>query len=406
MINQRIHQPGRNMPLQTDSRPSILDVWSHIEPRFGGVGPAASALATAVEKFGMSAYQVAICKPFEENLADGIDPRVNRIFDSAVRGIADLRLSRTLRQTVQACDVCHVHGMWLPHCLAVRSLANRLRKPLVSSVHGMLEQWEMRNKWLKKSAYSWLFERPSMARSSCLRALSEREVGDYRRYCSQAAIAVVPNGIDPMEPVDTTPFFERFPGLRGKSIVLFLGRVHHKKGVLNLLHAWRAVSARSRDAHLVIAGPDYEDTGVNARQLISEFSIENSVTMPGVLSGQTKMAALSAARYFCLPSFSEGLSVAVLESLSIGTPVVITPECNVAGVDTSGAGCVTSNDPARLAEALNSCLAAGESDWRQMGAAARKLARTEYAWSHIAAQMHSVYEWLLGGNRPDCLVTA
>lgn len=395
-----------NMPADALPRPAVLDVWSHIEPRFGGVGPAASALSTAVEKFGMTAHQVAICKPSEQKLADGIDPRVNRIFDSAARGLADLHLSRALRQAVECSDLCHVHGMWLPHCLAVRNLAARFRKPLVSSVHGMLEQWEMRHKWLKKSIYSWLFERPSISRSTCLRALSGREVGDYRRYGSKAAVAVVPNGIDPLEPVDTALFFERFPELRGKSIVLFLGRVHHKKGVLNLLHAWRAVSARSRDAHLVIAGPDYEDTGVNARQLISEFSLENSATMPGVLSGQTKMAALSAARYFCLPSFSEGLSVAVLESLSIGTPVVITPECNVAGVDTSGAGRLTSNDPAALAEALTSCLGATDSEWRQMKLAARKLARSEYDWSHIAAQMHSVYEWLLGGNRPDCLVTA
>jgi glycosyltransferase involved in cell wall biosynthesis len=268
----------------------------------------------------------------------------------------------------------------------------------------MLEQWEMRNKQLKKSVYSWLFERPSIARSNCLRALSEREVADYRRYGSRTAIALVPNGIEPLERVDTAAFLERFPELKGKSIVLFLGRIHHKKGVLNLLHAWKTVAALRDDAHLVVAGPEYGNTGQKMRQLIEEFKLEPSVTMAGVITGPAKLAALSSAKYFCLPSFSEGLSVAVLEALSIGLPPVITPECNIAGVAASSAGRITSNDSAALADTLISCLDATCSQWQEMSGAARRLARTHYDWNQIGGKMLSVYEWLLGGNRPACLV--
>ncbi len=385
-------------------QPSILDVWSHIDPTFGGVGPAASALATAVERGGMDTRQVAICDQFEKRLADGIDPRVERICFSTTRGLADFQMARALRGAVNGCDVCHVHGMWLPHCLVVRALADRSRKPLVSSVHGMLEAWELQNKRLKKSVYSWLFERRSIDRSSCLRALSEREVADYRRYGNPGPIAIVPNGIERLERVDTEAYFDQFPELRQKSIVLFLGRVHHKKGVLNLLRAWRAVAARREDAHLVVAGPEYGDTGERMKALVAEFNLKPSVTMAGVISGQIKLAALSSARYFCLPSFSEGLSVAVLEALSIGLPVVITPECNINGVGTMMAGRVTSNKVDELADALISCLDATSSEWLAMSSAARKLARSEYDWGRVARSMQSVYEWLLGGNRPSCLV--
>jgi poly(glycerol-phosphate) alpha-glucosyltransferase len=124
----------------------------------------------------------------------------------------------------------------------------------------------------------------------------------------------------------------------------------------------------------------------------------------GLISGQTKLAALSAAKYFCLPSYSEGLSVAVLEALSIGLPAIITPECNIPTVASSGAGISTSNEPEALAQTLRACLSIGSRDWQAMSTAAHRLARTQFDWRVTGKAMHSVYEWLLGGNRPACIV--
>jgi poly(glycerol-phosphate) alpha-glucosyltransferase len=406
------------MPVETGRTPSraaafdvlkpsigVLDVWSHIEPRFGGVGPAASALSAAVGRRGCRVRQVAICEPSEKTLADGIDSRVLRVYSSAPRGIADLRITGAIREGVGASDVCHVHGMWLPHCLAARRLAQQLGKPIVSSVHGMLDRWELRHKWLKKSFYSCLLEKPSLERSSCLRALSEREAGDYRRYGCRSAIALLPNGIEPLERVNPARIVEWFPEVADKQIVLFLGRIHEKKGVLNLVRAWKTVAARRHDAHLVIAGPSYGDAGDRVRRLVADLQLQHAVTMAGVIRGPMKLAALSAAKYFCLPSFSEGLSVAVLEALSIGLPPVITPECNFPRVEARGAGRITSNEPDALADTLVSCLDAGSRQWREMSLAAQFLARTDFDWNSIAESMCSVYEWLLGGDRPACVET-
>jgi glycosyltransferase involved in cell wall biosynthesis len=393
------------MQAERKSNMAVLDVWSHIEPRFGGVGPAASALATAVGRCGgMHVHQIAMCDQFEQKLADGIDPRVERIDRPSLRGWADLQLSKVLRDAVAAADLCHVHGLWEAHSLAVRRLARQMGKPVVSSVHGMLERWEMENKRIKKSVYSWLLERPSLARSFCLRALSEREVGDYRRFGVRRPIALVPNGINVIERVDTAELLEKYPELAGKAIVLFLGRIHHKKGILNLLQAWKTVAEHRDDAHLVIAGPDYVGTLIRARQIITDLNLEKTVTIMGIVSGQTKLATLSAAKYFCLPSYSEGFSVAVLEALSIGLPAVITPECNIPAVASSGAGVSTSNEPAILAETLISCLSASSREWQAMSVAAQNLARSQFDWNVTGKTMHSVYEWLLGGNRPSCIV--
>ena len=383
----------------------LLDVWSHVDPRFGGVGPAAAALADAVcASSGWPGQQVAVCRPDETDLSDGIRATVQRVNLSKPRGFADAWVMDALRPFVAASKVCHVHGIWLPHSLAARSLAQRFGKPVISSVHGMLERWELRNKKTKKDIYAALFERPSLRTSSCLRALSQEEALDYRRFGLQNPIAVVPNGITPLKRNDPSALLSVLPTLRDKQIVLFLGRIHHKKGILNLLESWRQVVRNVPEAHLLVAGPEYEDTGARAREIVRSDRIEDSVTFCGVLRGQQKLAAFSAARCFCLPSYSEGMSVAVLEALSIGLPVVITRACNVEGIIEGKAGYVSTNDPVALAESLVKCLSLDEQGWREMSAAAQVLARTRFDWSIIGAAMHQVYSWLLGGPRPSCVI--
>jgi len=382
----------------------VLDIWSHVDPAFGGVGPAASQLAMAVGRAaGWTTRLSAICGPDEAQLADGIPATVDRTEGGGWRPAADIRIRSSLRGAIRDCDVCHVHGLWLPHTLAARRIARDLRKPVVSSVHGMLEKWELANKGLKKRLYSRLFERSSLARSACLRALSDREAGDYRRYGLKNPVAVVPNGIVPLERIDPEPLFSRFPELRDKSIVLYLSRVHYKKGILNLIHAWEGIAHVHRDAHLLVAGPDCEGTLQRARGMVRYCDLGDSVTFSGTISGETKRAALSAARYFCLPSYSEGFSVAVLEALSIGLPAIVTPACNIDEVAACGAGLVVSNEPNELAAALSHCLNLEAEDWRTMSAQALRLARSRYDWGAIAQTMRAVYGWVLGGPKPACV---
>jgi glycosyltransferase involved in cell wall biosynthesis len=394
--------PGNGTELDV---PQVLDVWSHVAPQYGGVGPAAAGLAIAVQRnSGWRSRMVAVCEEDESELSDGIPASVEMVPASGVRPAADIRLRAALNSVIEAADVVHVHGLWLPHSLATRMAAAKFKKPLVSSVHGMLEMWELKNKRLKKSIYSLFIERPSLARSRCFRALSEQEAADFRRFGLRSPIAVVPNGIGPLDRIAPGAFFRRFPQLSGKAMVLYLSRVHYKKGILNLLDAWPSVLRNHPNAHLAVAGPDCQGTVKRAEEIIARYNLKHAVTLCGTLNGETKFAALSAARVFCLPSYSEGQSVAVLEALSIGLPVVITPACNVDGVAESGAGIVTSNEASKLASALSEALSARPADWHCMSESARSLARARFSWSVIGETMHSVYSWMLGGTRPACLV--
>ena len=192
----------------------ILDVWPHVSPRYGGVGPAAAGLAAAIgRESGWHSSLLAVCNPDEQELSDGIPESVNVVRTSGVRGISDVQLRSDLAAAIASSDVCHVHGLWLPHTISARSVAHAMKKPILSSVHGMLEGWELNNKRLKKALYSFFFERPSLAKSHCLRALSDREARDYRRYGLKNPVVIVPNGVAHLHRVPLESFFARFPQL-------------------------------------------------------------------------------------------------------------------------------------------------------------------------------------------------
>jgi glycosyltransferase involved in cell wall biosynthesis len=383
----------------------ILDVFAHTDPRYGGVGPAAARLAVAIEaRSSWRSSLVALCDRNETHRATSIPSTVQTIKSNVLRPFRDIAMRRELLNYVRGSSICHVHGLWLPHTIAARSLASRLGKPIVSSVHGMLERWELANKGAKKGLYSWLFERRSLALSSCLRALSEREAEDYRRYGLRNPIALIPTGIGVLARRSPDSMLARHPDLANKQVVTFMGRVHHKKGIVNLVDAWPQVQSRCPDAHLVVIGADYEGTTERLRAAILRLGCSNSITIVGPVSDDLKDSALGMSRCFALPSYSEGLSAAVLEALSVGVPVVITPECNIRDVQAAGAGFVTSNQPDALAYALISCLTQSDSQLNAMREAARKLVHDRYDWSGIAVKMQAVYEWLLGGPKPACVI--
>jgi glycosyltransferase involved in cell wall biosynthesis len=209
-----------------------------------------------------------------------------------------------------------------------------------------------------------------------------------------------------MSRVSPEALLEDHPLLRDKQVVLFLSRIHRKKGILELLQAWPSIVRKNAGAHLLVAGADFENTGETARAMVESLGIRQNVTFCGVLNGARKLSALSLARLFCLPSHSEGMSVAVLEALSIGLPVVITKACNVDGVADYGAGYITSTDVNGIAECISAGLALPQTEWRSMSEAAQALARSRYGWPQIGNTMRSVYEWLTGdASKPDCIVS-
>ena len=393
---------GEVMPAgQTVCTSRWLEVLSHIDPSFGGLSAAVPDLAKSLrERHGMDARVAAFCGAGERPRAD-MTPETLSMWPSDRRQwLTSGKLRKEFAAAVEACDGVHLHGLWEASSHVGALAARSQRKPYVVSAHGMLEPWALAQKALKKRVYGSFVERPVLERAACLRALTSAEAADYRRFGCKAPIAVIPNAVEAPVGVDPEVLLRAFPELRGKRLLLFMGRLHHKKGVRLLLEAWAAIHAEFPGVLLVLAGPAQPGDD-SPSQLIAEHKLGSSVVLTGMLAAPLKWAALSLAEIFILPSYSEGLSVAILEALCMGVPCIVSEQCHMAEIGSAGAGWVTRTEEATLRPALREALTLSAEARREFQSNAAALAARKFSWQTVSQQMAELYNWCLGGTRPE-----
>ena len=380
-----------------------LSVVTHLDPRFGGLSSVVPHLGTVVTAEGR--WQVslaAFCSPGElYSLANYGDSTLTEWPASRGAWLRNRALQSRFHGTLRDIEGLHIHGLWeLSTAVAARAARARAL-PYIVSAHGMLERWALKNKLWKKRLYSALVERANLRGAACLHALTHAEAGDYRRYGCRNPIAVIPNGVRLPETLSSSAFLAQHPSLKGKRIVLFLGRIHFKKGLDLLIPAFKALISRHPEAHLVLAGPDFEGTRARVAAQIAEEGIGNHVLFAGMLRDELKWSALAAAECYVLPSYSEGLSVSVLEAMGVGLPVVITEHCNLPEVAELEAGWVVAAERGPLESALGEVLANTPAANRAIGAQGRRFVAERFSWHTIARQMSELYSWVAGGALPS-----
>jgi poly(glycerol-phosphate) alpha-glucosyltransferase len=392
---------------------SILHVTSWLDARNGGIPPVIRALQREQIKAGWSARVAALSGPPVGDLPPGHADLVG-----ATAGPAALGYSPELRRAVFSLQpragIVHTHGMWMYPGRLARKYAAATGAPLVISPHGMLEPWALQNSRWKKRLAGWLFENKNLRRAACLHALCAPEVESFRSFGLRNPVAVIPNGVDLTGFADPPPrsrIEARFPVLKGRNWILFLSRIHLKKGLPHLLRAWAAQRTKDgnnrnpSDWRLVIAGPDELGHTDEMRRLSGELKINDEIVFTGPLQGEEKMAALAGATAFVLPSFSEGFSMAILEAAAAGLPVLLTPQCNFPELARAGGGIEVDPNADSCAAGLKRLFAMSEAERRDMGARGRRLVTEQYTWAGQSARMLAVYRWLLGqGDRPDFVV--
>jgi len=313
-----------------------------------------------------------------------------------------------IRSGVQQSDVVHNHSVWmLPNSYASRA-AESSGKPVVVTAHGTLERWALQNSsWKKQLAGVW-FQNRDLQHASCIHVNSVAEIAGIREYGLRQPIAVIPNGVNLHDLADNgsaSQFHNQFPETRGKKILLFMARLHAKKGLGHLLPAWGKVARRFSDWQLVIAGPDCGYEG-EARRLVDTFHIGHSVTFTGNLQGEMKRSALRAANAFILPSFSEGFSMAIMEAMAAGLPVLMTPGCNFHEAVQAGAALQYPANIEGTQQGLELLLAHPERKLEEMGQRGKNLIASEYTWDHVASKTLKLYAWLTGKMpRPDFIIS-
>ncbi len=384
-----------------------LSVVTHLEPRYGGLSTVVPQLASQLSESGRFHVDLeAFCLPGERYLppTNG-NVSVSYWTTSRRQWLLDRSLTKVFRRSVAGVDGVHIHGLWEQSTLIAARSARALRKPYIVSAHGMLEPGALGSNRLRKQVYAALFERGNLQGAACLHALTEVEARNYQTFLGESGskgppIAVIPNGVEVPEALSPDLFLKAFPAARGKRLILFLGRLHPGKGLDLLTSAWGHLAPAHKDACLVLAGPAEESTRTQLEQFAAQPELAGQVLLTGMLERPLTWSALAAAECFTLPSFSEGLSVAMLEAMGAGVPVIVTENCNLPEVEARKAGWQIRADAGELQAALGECLRNSPERNREIGRRGAALVAERYSWKVVAGQMAELYTWVQGGARP------
>jgi len=300
---------------------------------------------------------------------------------------------------VGAAQIIHDNGIWSLFNAKVASYALRNGIPLICSPRGMLEPWALAHHGTRKRI-AWLtYQRSILKQASAFHATSQEEACAIRALGFAQPILVAPIGVYAPPPRSQARESLADPRYR---VMLFMSRIHEKKGLMPLLEAWNRV--RPRGWQLKIAGYD-DGLAPLLMSRMENLRLGDSVVYLGPVEGQRKEDLLTEAEVFVLPSFSENFGIVVPEALMRGCPVIATRGTPWEAVAKVGCGwwvAATSNE---LASAIELATSRTPAELSGMGAIGRSWVELEFSWPSIAARTLTFYEWLLGaGARPEGVV--
>ena len=311
---------------------NILHLLHSLDPATGGVLSAVQLLSDAINKLG---------------------------------GISDL--SADSAYVAQKDELVVAHGLWQWPGIQARAG----RAPYLVFPHGMMDPWFKRTyplKHLKKQIYWWYAQGRVMqdAHAVCFTTEEEKRLAQNTFFPYRPALEMVTGigvGDPPYKSEECRPkFFEKFPQLKGKRLLLYLGRIHPKKGLDTLIKLWSQKNRNEEDI-LLLAGP-FNSTDSYHRKLLSLSETDSSIEWLGMIKGEEKWGALSAAEALILPSHQENFGMVVAEACSVGTPVLLTDKVNLwHEIDQSGAGCVSSDNEAGILSLLHQWIAGIPREW-------------------------------------------
>jgi glycosyltransferase involved in cell wall biosynthesis len=267
------------------------------------------------------------------------------------------RLIPWLRQHASEYDMVVVNGLWQFNGFGVWRALRKTGQPYCLFTHGMLDPWFKRHyplKHLKKWLYwPWAEYRILRDAAAVLFTSEEERIQARRSFwlyrCREIVVNYGTAGPGGDSAAQGNLFLEKFPALRGKRVLLFLGRIHEKKGCRELIEAFRQVFfQRGKDAgdiRLVMAGPADSDFARELRSDAERYGLADWLLWPGMLTGDLKWGAFHAADAFILPSHQENFGISVAEALACGVPVLISNKVNIwREIEQDQVGLVDSDD--------------------------------------------------------------
>jgi glycosyltransferase involved in cell wall biosynthesis len=380
----------------------LLHVVRSLRRETGGVAEAVRQLASAGQARG---DQVTIVS---------LDPADRALEETSSRSFAFVvfgrksrgygytpQFSRWLHEHASEFDAVIVHGLWQYQAFGTWRALRRTPTPYLVFCHGMLDVWFKRahplKHWKKWLYWPWADYRVLRdAAAVCFTADDEIRRAAQSFWLYRVTPRIVPIGIEPpppLEPALVAPPIAGLARFEERGYLLFLGRIHRKKGVDVLVHSYLQARARLPALEgLIIAGPcDDEALRTELERVVHASEVADQVIWLPMLSGQAKWAAIRHCRAFVLLSHQENFGVAVVEAMACGRPVLVSDQVAIGNdIAQAGAGLVTTDDLAGGMKVLEQWSERSARDRAAMGVAAERLFQERYCATQAADRLAAV----------------
>ena len=319
--------------------------------------------------------------------------------------LKQLAYSSNIQQVIELSrpDIIDCQGIW--GYFSKAAFNYQKKHPTVKRIvtpHGMLDPWALKNSSWKKKLVGWLFENKCLHTADCIHALCQSEYESIRKFGLKNPVAIIPNGIN-------LPTNLKFDRNKDQKVLLFIGRIHPKKGLTELIKGISILYSHEPDLvskwKFRIAGWNQEQHQQELEAACQTLGISHIVDFIGPVFGIKKEQELVNADAFILPSLSEGLPMSILEAWSYHLPCIMTDYCNIPEGFENRAAIRIEPDAENIADNLSVFLRMDDLSRIEIGNRGYDLCCEKFSWNNIAIQMKSLYTYLqTGGEKPSFII--
>ncbi len=325
----------------------------------------------------------------------------NKIFATSYRS----KLIESIEKNV---NLIHITGLWEPSTHAAFSLARKYSIPTIVSPQGMLEPWAINNNFYKKKIAWYLYQQNDIKLANVIHATAEQEAENLRRLGFKQPIAIIPNGVNIAnynlsQKYSDKELHQKFSQKKNeKRKLLFLSRIHPKKGLIELVEAWERLKPNNWE--VIIAGPDERGHKKEVEDLIIEKKLSQYFEFVGPVDGKFKYDLYRSSDLFVLPTYSENFGIVVAEALMSELPVITTKGAPWEGLIKNKCGWWIDVGVDPLEKVLKEAFSISPENLKEMGKRGKKFAEKNFGYPIIAKKMLDVYKWMLDNKKKPSFI--
>lgn len=367
-----------------------------IDKKDGGPSRSVPILARGLAEVGVDVTLMAVeTDEMNTHLLEGTDVKLVKISPNASQRDYIYYFSQGKYNLI------HTQFIWTPSYHKVAVAARKLNIPYIITPRGTLEPWSLEQKKWKKKLALMLYQKSDLEKAACILATAEMEASHVRNLGIKTPIAIIPNGIDVSEYTCRT----EVDRISIKKQILFLSRIHQKKGIEFLVNAWNCLKTKYPEWNVIIAGNGDESYIEQLKAMISEKGLNESIKIIPPVFGEAKHKLYCESSLFVLPTYSENFGMVIAEAMSCGVPCITTNGTPWQELNEKKIGWCIELSLENVIATVSEAIDLGQLALFEMGQRCSRHIRDTYLYTEVGAKNKAVYEWIINkGTKPDYVI--